>query len=271
MATVDRTGEPKSLLASLDAQTHRDFELIVVDQNHDDRLVPLLKPYRDKFPIIHTAEQRRGLSKARNIGMEYASGDIIAFPDDDCFYPPDLLRKVDQIFVEHPGIGCLTGRLIDDVGRNAMGRFDSRAGLIERRNVWVRGIEATTFVRKSFVKDIRFDESLGLESGTPWTGGEGTDYLLRLMASGTTLYYDPKITVVHPPFASLPDAKARRKAYSYGCGMGRVLRKHETPLHLMAKWLIRPLGGSVISMMRLEPARAWVHYNTFKGRLRGML
>jgi glycosyltransferase involved in cell wall biosynthesis len=271
MGTVDRISEVERFLASLKAQSHGDFELIVVDQNPDDRLVPLLRSYEDELAITHIRERKRGASRARNIGIEYASGDILAFPDDDCWYPPDLLEKVVQAFVHPPEIDGLTGRLTDSYGRSVMGRFDLRPGRIDESNVWARGIEATTFLRRSRVEGLRFDESLGLGSGTMWGGGEVTDLLLRLLADGKLLYYYPDIIVGHPPFTTLHDAEASRKAYYYGCGMGRVLRNHKTPLRLKAKWLIRPLGGAVLSITSLKPARALYYFNIFRGRLRGIL
>ena len=271
MGTVGRTSELRRFLASLDAQTYKKFKLIVVDQNSDDRLVPLLEAYSDTFPITHLKAQQSGLSRARNIGIEHASGDIIAFPDDDCWYPSDLLREVAQFFASDLGIAGLTGRLTDDKGHDVLGRFHMRAGPIEESNAWARGIESTTFLRRSYIKDLRFDESLGLGSGTPWSGGEGTDYLLRLLTIGRVLYYDPEIVVIHPPVTALPHTEASQKAYQYGCGMGRVLLKHKAPLRSKAKWLIRPLGGTVLSLISLKPAKARLHYNSFKGRLRGML
>jgi len=42
VATVERTDDLESLLSSLDAQTHRAFRVVVVDQNDDDRLEPVL-------------------------------------------------------------------------------------------------------------------------------------------------------------------------------------------------------------------------------------
>ena len=270
-ATVGRTSELERFLASLEAQSYRDFELIVVDQNLDDRLVPLVRSYEDELAITHIRERRRGASRARNIGIEHAGGDIVTFPDDDCWYPPDLLGRVAQIFVHHPELDGLTGRLIDGHGRGVMGRFDLKPGRIEAFNVWARGIEATIFLRRSRVEGLRFDESLGVGSGTMWGAGEVTDVMLTLLADGKLLYYYPDILIGHPPFTTLYDAKALRKAYSYGCGMGRVLRKHKTPLRLKMKWLIRPLGGTILSIARLRPARALYHFNIFRGRLRGML
>jgi len=152
-----------------------------------------------------------------------------------------------------------------------MGRFDLKPGRIEAFNVWGRGIEATIFLRRSRVKGLRFDESLGVGSGTMWGAGEVTDLLLRLLADGKLLYYYPDIVIGHPPFTTLYDAKASRKAYFYACGMGHVLRIHKTPLRLKAKWLIRPLGGTVLFIMAFKPARVRFHFNIFRGRLRGML
>ncbi len=270
VCTVDRTGELEQFLRSLKAQSHKDFELILVDQNSDDRLVPLVRTYEGELSIIHVRVHKRGASRARNVGMEYASGDILSFPDDDCWYPPELLEKVVRTFVSHPEIYGLAGRLTDSHGRGVMGRFDPHPGRIDESNVWSRGIEATIFLRGSGVGSIRFDESLGVGSGTLWGAGEGTDLLLRLLAGGKLLYYYSDIVIVHPPFLVSYDARASRKAYSYGCGMGRVLRNHGTPLRLKAKWLIRPLGGAILSLASLRLARASLYFNTFGGRLRGL-
>lgn len=272
VGTVGRTSELRTFLASLGAQTYKKFNLIVVDQNPDDRLVSLLGSYEDTLSIIHIRERKRGASRARNIGLEYASGDILAFPDDDCWYPPDLLGKVFQTFVHHPELDGLTGRLTDGYGLSVMGRFDRSPGCINGLNVWVHGIEATLFLRRSRLEGLRlFDESLGVGAGTVWGCGEVTDLLLRLLADGKLLHYYPDIVIGHPPFVTRYDAEALRKAYLYGCGMGRVLLMHKAPLRCKAKWLIRPLGGTVLSLISLKPAKARLHYNSFKGRLRGML
>ena len=92
LATVGRTAELERFLSSLDAQTYRNFDLIVVDQNPDERLAALVQSYAGRFPVL-CVKSTPGLSRARNAGLRYVSGDVIAFPDDDCWYPPDLLRK----------------------------------------------------------------------------------------------------------------------------------------------------------------------------------
>src|SRR5271168_3016732 len=92
VATIGRTEEFGFLLQSLAEQTFRDFELIVVDQNSDDRLIPFLEHWNGTVAglantpgslsaIIHL-RCAPGVSRARNLGLQYCTGEILAFPDD---------------------------------------------------------------------------------------------------------------------------------------------------------------------------------------------
>lgn len=270
LATLGRTDELQRFLESLDAQTHRDFELIVVDQNPDDRLGAVLAPYEDRFSILRVGSEK-GASRARNVGLGYAGGVIVAFPDDDCVYPPDLLEKVDRFFAKHRGEDGLSGRSVDWSGENSMGRFGTSPHVVDRLNVWGCSIEYAIFLRRESLEDLRFDERLGVGSGTKWGAGEGTDYLLRLLDQGASLRYDPDVMVVHHSFVPPYDVEAVRKAYAYGRGMGFVLRKNKNPMRLKARWLYRPLGGALLALFGLRFAEARFRWNTFRGRLEGLL
>lgn len=271
LATVGRTDDLGRFLASLRNQTHRDFELIVVDQNPDERLAPILASYGLEFPILHLRSEARGASRARNLGLQHIGGEVVAFPDDDCIYPPDVLTKSARLLADHPEWDGLTGRSVDEDGRTSMGRFDARPGRLDRISAWLRGIEYTIFLRAACVEGTRFDEELGVGSGTPWGAGEGTDLLLRLLERGASLEYEPDVVVLHPWRTPPYDERAMRRAYSYGCGMGRTLKKHRMPLWFKAKWLLRPLGGAVLSLPQRKLPQAMYRWNTFRGRLRGLL
>lgn len=270
LATVGRAAEVEIFLDSLRGQTHRDFELVVVDQNPDNRLSNILGSYEDSFPITHARTRKKGLSKARNLGLEYCRGDILAFPDDDCGYPEDLLARVAERLASRPELDGLTGRSVGSQGETSSGRFSTRPGPVDKLNVWSRGISFAIFVRSRGVRGLRFDETLGVGAGTSWGSGEETDYLLRLLERGGEIHYDPELTVAHP--ASIPpyDAKARRKAYVYGCGMGYLLRRHGYSPGTKAMRLVRPLGGTVLSALSLRFGKAGYHWRIFKGRLRGL-
>ncbi len=271
LATVNRDEELKRFLKSLKNQTHRNFELIVVDQNLDGRLDTILAAHADDFSIRHLKSAERGASKARNLGLKHVDGDLFAFPDDDCRYPPRLLENVARFFTEHEDMDGLAGRSVDEDGRTNMGRFDTQSGSISIENVWKRAISYTIFLRMEGIRGVWFDEELGVGAGTPWGSGEETDYLLQLMERGTPLYYDSEMTVVHSSPAFPYSAKEIRKAHSYGLGWGRLARKYKLPLRLKGRWLIRPLGGSMLSAAGLRLPEARHRWNTFKGRLKGML
>lgn len=271
MPTLGRNVEPELFLASLHAQVFQDFELIVVDQNPDERMSPLLAPHADRSPILHLRAPAGGASQARNAGLRHAGGDVLAFPDDDCRYPPELLGRVAEFFAEHPEIGGLAGRLVAEDGDSCILNFDLEGGPIDKTNLWKRSIEATVFVRRESVRGQLFDERLGKGAGTPWGSGEGSDFVLRLLGRGVSLHYDPTVTVIHPRTTTLYDDAALRRAYEYGRGMGRVLRKHKYSPRSKTEHLLVPLGNLALAALRLNLSKARYHWSIFKGRLEGML
>lgn len=269
MATIGRTAEVARLLASLDAQVYRNFELVVVDQNPDKRLAPLLARYADRFTVMQLRSQP-GLSRARNVGLEKVSGDLVAFPDDDCWYLEDTLQRVCDLFRTHAEWGGIAGRSVDEQGRDAALHWGEKDGALDRFNVWRRAISYTIFLRRSIVEAVgMFDANLGVGAGTIYGSGEETDYLIRAIAAGARIHYAPDVTVHHPRPAMEINAYVLQRAYSYGCGMGRVLVKHRYPLWFRARALLRPLGGAMVSLYRSVP-QANFYWHRFAGRARGM-
>lgn len=273
LGTLGRTREVGRFLASLDAldaQSHREFELIVVDQNPDNRLLPLLAPYGERFAVIHLRSEP-GLSRARNVGLQQISGEVIAFPDDDCWYPAGLLGHVGDQLLTHGEWDGITGRSVDEQGAESAFSFGREAALLDRFNVWARAISYTIFLRRATVEQIGpFDETLGLGAGTIFGSGEETDYMLRALQLGHRIVYAPELTVHHPDPEKAIDERVLKRAYAYGCGMGRVLAKHRYPLWFKARALVRPLGGALLSLSGLKATRAALHWNKCIGRLRGL-
>ncbi len=271
LATVGRVAEVQRFLDSLHSQSYRNFELIVVDQNPDVRLAPLLAGCRDRFPIVHV-RSTPGLSRARNVGLTQISGDVVAFPDDDCWYPADVLEVVHRYFAGHAQIQGLTGRSLDPQGMESGFRFGAAHGVLDRLNVWWGAISYTIFLRRAVVEAVGgFDETLGVGANTQFGSGEETDYLVRAIAAGFRIQFDASVAVHHPVHESMIDGRSIAKAYSYGCGMGRVLAKHHYPAWFKLRAVIRPLGGGIASALRLHPKKSSLHLSRCAGRIRGML
>jgi len=88
LATKNRVEEVDRFVRSLADQGYGDLELIVVDQNEDDRLAAILAQSNLRFPIVHL-RSKAGLSHARNVGIRAATGDIILVQDADLEYSPE--------------------------------------------------------------------------------------------------------------------------------------------------------------------------------------
>ena len=82
-------------IESVQNQTFKDWELIIVDDCSKDHTSVLVKAFEKKDPRIRLikALQNGGVAKARNLGLEQAKGDFIAFVDSDDLWKPDKLEK----------------------------------------------------------------------------------------------------------------------------------------------------------------------------------
>jgi glycosyltransferase involved in cell wall biosynthesis len=269
LATFGRTGELSRFLSSLNGQDFRDFELIVVDQNLDDRLVSILEPFRKDFPILHL-RAKTGLSRARNVGIRCSSGDIIAFPDDDCWYLAGLLDRVDRFFGENPDVDGLTGSAIDEKGKLVSGRWDRHPGSVNKRNAWYQGTSISMFFSRSMIDGVKgFDETLGLGADTPWKSSEDRDILIRAVENGYRIYYDPVLAVGHP--GEEKGNSTIQRAYSYSLGVGHILKTHRYALWFVLYMLLRPTGGILLGMLRFDRGKILYHCSVLWGRLYGRL
>jgi glycosyltransferase involved in cell wall biosynthesis len=271
LATIGRVKELDRFLQSLGDQEFRNFTLIIVDQNQDDRLVPTIDKYDKSIPILHV-RSNPGLSYARNVALTLTNGDIVGFPDDDCWYPPGLLARVVDTLLTNTEVDGVTGRTCDSTGRPCVGRWSTRSGHIDRFDVWTKGTSASIFLRKTIVEYVGFfDETLGIGAGSQWGSGEESDYLIRSLKGGFKIHYDPRLVVYHEQPAKFYDTNHVFRAYKYSMGMGRVLRKQGYPFWFVLYYWLRPLGAVILSLATFRPHKAIYHLAVLRGRILGWL
>lgn len=83
----------RSCVESILAQTINDFELILVDDGSVDGSEKICDEYSNKYSNVFSLHQNnQGVSSARNLGIENASGDYIVFVDSDDWVEPDYLE-----------------------------------------------------------------------------------------------------------------------------------------------------------------------------------
>lgn len=267
LCTVNRTEVVRDYFESLSRQLDApSFEVILIDQNPDERLMPIVSDFKDRFPIRrYTAKP--GLSRARNLGLSYAEGEIVAFPDDDCIYPELLLKNVSD-YLRQEMVDGISMLVTDKQGRQSGTVMYRTARRITESNVWRCGVSISIFVKRKAVGNIRFDEELGVGSGTVYGSGEETDFLLNLIHAGRHLDYCPHLVVNHPVFVG---PWTMKRGYLYGNGMGRVLYKHHYSIFRMlysaGLQIIR--AGAALLMLNLP--RMIFHFSMAYGRFSGYL
>ena len=268
VASVDRTQELHDLLQGFATQPFRNFEVIIVDQNKDDRLAPIVAEFAASFPLLHLRSEVRNCSHARNVGLETATGDIVGFPDDDCMFQPDTMLRILQDFKQDPDLTLLAGNCVSPTGELINGRWTPVSCRIDDKTVWTTICGFAMWIRTERAREVGgFDPAIG--PGTQWGSGEEPDFALRLLRKGYRGYYDVSLGILHPDKHLTPHAIAR--AFHYGAGMGRVLRKHSIAAWITLPYFIRPIGGMLLSLLRRRMSHARYYWGTFRGRLFGYM
>lgn len=270
LATLGRTDELRNFLNLVQNQTFKDFDICVVDQNSDDRLLSILEEYRNTLDIQRLTF-RTGLSRARNHGIRHVSGDIICFPDDDCWYQDvTLLERVAAFFEGNPTYNGLLGAVYDGEGKLLYGKDYSRSVVVSWYSCWVLSNSSGIFLRRSALEEVcGFDERMGVGAGTPWSSAEDIEIIARLIHAGHRILYNPEISICHPRGKDAGD-DVIRKVYNYARGDGFLLRQQGYPRWFVSYLFLRPAVGTILcilkgnrDMARLYKARLrarWIGY-----------
>jgi len=90
----NRPDEVEELLLSLEKQTFRDFELIIVEDGSQIDCKNVVNAFSTKLNIKYFFKENEKPAIARNFGVKNASGEYVIFVDSDCIIPFDYLEKV---------------------------------------------------------------------------------------------------------------------------------------------------------------------------------
>lgn len=241
LATVGRTDELDRMFASLAAQTFRNFEVIVVDQNPDERLLPHLeRARRVGLSVRHLKQSQPNLAAARNAGIAAADGKWVGFPDDDCWYDAGLLERVVERFALRGKPSGVVARWVEQDEQPL-----SAGELTWKRSSAFRDIPVssiTLFCSRGLCDQLGgFDVRLGVGQ---WFGaGEETDFVLRALRLGALFTYEPSAQVHHAVSSAKPNAtpQVRQAVRHRARGTGALYAKHRLPLRVIARGLIAPV------------------------------
>ena len=188
LTTTDLAGprgeDLAKLVRSLEAEHVHGVELTfhLLLQNCDETRLQAIR--RDLPPFVRVTAHPRplSLSAARNrlLGNlpdhAFSQKSVIAFPDDDCWYPPGFLTELRSFFTTHGKADLLVSSFsLEPVAWNSeatqlqLARFPIILRTASSNGMFFRG--------SNLASQVRFDENIGL--GAKHNGGEDTDFAIR--------------------------------------------------------------------------------------------
>jgi len=127
IVTLDRAESVRDVLDCLVRQTRQPDEVIVVDNGSKDNTKEVVSSFDGRLNIKYVYEEARGIPFARNAGVRNATGDIIAFIDDDCIADENWLKYIEIPFIRDPNVGVVGGDLSYlEKGESILEKFHKR-------------------------------------------------------------------------------------------------------------------------------------------------
>jgi len=216
------------------------FEILVIDNApSDSRTKDVAYSYGTKG-VRYACEPKPGLDFARNRAIAEATGEILAFLDDDIVVDRGWLNGLIESWTANPDAGGVTGLVLPyELETEAQIAFEKRGGFRRgfdkiRYGQTLRGNKLypggsgifgagcnMSFRRELLLKLNGFDEAL--DTGKPLPGGGDLDIFYRTIRAGHPLIYEPTYLVYHQHRREI--AQLRHQYWSWGLGFMTFVAK----------------------------------------------
>ncbi|MBD2101134.1 glycosyltransferase family 2 protein [Leptolyngbya sp. FACHB-261] len=230
ICTLNRAEYLRKAIHSLSQQTlpQEKYEIIVVDNGSTDNTKAVVQEFQSLTNLRYLYEPIKGLSRARNTGWRNASGEYIAYLDDDAVAYPQWLEKIVEAFdTVKPQPGCVGGKVspIWEAPRPAwmpdsLLKFFTIVDYSEKpitlnSNQWIAGANIS-FPRHLLEAIGEFQTGLG-RTGKKLLSMEENLLQEEIRKRGYHCYYHPEIAVNHHiPASRLTQEWMSRRLYWEG-------------------------------------------------------
>src|SRR5687768_9512109 len=196
ICTRDRASKLERCLAHMRANCSApgfEWQLVVVDNASEDGTSAVISRFAGSLPLVSVFETRRGLSHARNRGIDAARYPIVAFTDDDCLVGAGWLRAILGEFATRPELSVLGGRveLADASDSPVSTRLHDRP---ERIATIAQILSLMSGCNMAFRREVfeavgPFDPAFG--KGRSIGSAEDIDLFYRALMAGIEIAYRP--------------------------------------------------------------------------------
>ena len=187
-----------ALVKSLDSarqQLYHNCEIIVVDNDSQDRISDFLASYAPEVRLIELNENR-GACGGRNAGIRAARGDIVITLDNDIFFEgPHEISKTVETFARRHDIHVLAFQVCDE----QTGALRIREWCHPRSSATYGETEFETnyFIEGACAMRRQVYEIAGIYYEPLFIGCEGWDLALRIIDGGFRILHAPRIRLRH--------------------------------------------------------------------------
>ena len=277
--TMDRFKDIIELLDSIQVQSYKKIETIVVADGAPELAEKIKnhihqRGYSDILVLCN--EEKRGLSSARNLGIGQASGEIVAFVDDDAILFPDWAEETAKAYAEDSSIIGLTGPILPLWEDKSMSWFPREFYWIFSCTYWdwtepteVRNGYGTniSFRREAFDLCGLFSTEIGGVQGRRLHGEEVELSLRMKRKTGGKIVYNPEVKVEHKVYKYRLKSKFIARS-SYWIGYTKCMLKRLYPEadegknllsteHQLLKRIFIKLFPSILKTLFRNPIISW--------------
>ena len=242
LCTYGRSEDVNNFLESISRQTRKPKEIIIIDQNENDILSDLINKRQKELNIIHKRVNFKGASKSRNYGAREAKCSLIAFPDDDCLYPPSTIEEVVKLFEKHKDVDAIITAKIEpnQINANNLTNSGKYSKILSALDLFKAKAETSNiFVQKNALESLPyiFNEEIGPGAGTAWVSNEETDLLIRLLKRNKKIIKLRDTAIAHHSSQGTIS-----KSLKYGMGRFEVILNNKLGLNMYIINILQPIA-----------------------------
>lgn len=231
----NRPDEVDELLASLEAQTMKDFEVVIVEDGSTIPCQSIVNGHASGLAMRYYRKDNSGPGQSRNYGAERSQGEYLIVLDSDCVLPPGYLQAVDDELRREP-CDAFGGpdrahdsfTPIQKAINYSMTSFFTTGGIRGGKK------KLDKFYPRSFNMGIRADLYRRLGGFSTMRFGEDIDFSIRIFQSGASCRLFPEAWVWHKRRTDMK--KFFKQVHNSGIARINLWKRHPgslKPVHML--------------------------------------